>query len=86
MISSAPTKGDMGFFGQKKGRKPPKVTTKKGNVNAGNKGVCTINKEYFGISVQIQKWVPQCNMVGLGRAQFAWRTGGGWGPHGWVSV
>jgi hypothetical protein len=36
-----------------------------------------MNKERFGMSVQIQKRVPQCNMVGPVRAQFAWRTGGG---------
>jgi hypothetical protein len=40
----------MGCFGQK-GKKATKGDDKKGNVNAGSKGVCTINKEYFGISV-----------------------------------
>jgi hypothetical protein len=59
-----------------------------------NKKICkcwkqrlfTIYKEQFGMSVQIQKRVPQCYMVGPVRAHFAWRNGGGCGPHGWVSV
>jgi hypothetical protein len=38
------------------------------------------------MSVQIQKWVPQCNMAWPVRVQVAWKTGGGWGPHRWVSV
>jgi hypothetical protein len=43
MISSAPTKGDMGFF-FRKGKKAAKGDDKKGNVNVGNKVICIINK------------------------------------------
>ena len=43
MISSAPTKGDMGCVWPK-GSKSPMVTAKE-NVMTGNKGVCTINNE-----------------------------------------
>jgi hypothetical protein len=66
----------------------PKVTTKN-YVMDENKGFCTvtkINKELVGRSVQIQKQVPQCNMTWPVRAQVAWKEGGGWGPHRWVSV
>jgi hypothetical protein len=44
MMKSSPTKGEMGCVFQK-GKKVTRGDDKKGNVTAGNKGVCTINKE-----------------------------------------
>jgi hypothetical protein len=38
------------------------------------------------MSVQIQKWVPQCEMAWPLREKVSKRIGGGWGPHDWVFV
>jgi hypothetical protein len=87
MIRSDPTKGDMGCILQE-GKKVAKGDDKK-ICKCWKQRIFTIyqiNKEQFGMSVQIQKWVPQCNMVGPVKVQFTWRTSGGWGPHGWVFV
>jgi hypothetical protein len=45
MISSAPTKGDMGCGWPKRGKQVAKGDDKKGNVTTEYKGVCTINNE-----------------------------------------
>jgi hypothetical protein len=45
MISSAPTKGDMGCGWPKRGKQVTKGDDKKGNVMTRNKGICTINNE-----------------------------------------
>jgi hypothetical protein len=38
------------------------------------------------MSVHIQKQVPQCEMAWPMKEQVVKRTGGGWGPLGWVFV
>jgi hypothetical protein len=45
MISSSPTKGDMGCGWPKREKQVAKGDDKKGNVTTGNKDVCTINNE-----------------------------------------
>jgi hypothetical protein len=47
MIRSAPTKGDMGCILQKKGRRSPKVMTKR-YVNVENKGFLQFIKNNVG--------------------------------------
>jgi hypothetical protein len=62
MISNAPTKGDMGCVWPKKGKQVAKGDDKKGNVMNGNKGVCTINKEYFFLG-KVYKYKNRCPSV-----------------------